>query len=129
VWGNASRFDPSRAGFTVWLSRIAVNLAIDRLRRPASEPIDNYPDLPAGEALPLERILAKERTRAVHEALERLPGRQRAAIALFHFEELSGRDCASVMELSEKAFESLLHRARCALKQMLGAENAPGEGV
>lgn len=127
VWKNAARFDPSRAGFPAWLSRIVINLAIDRLREPPGEPIENHPDLPANDAPPLEQILAGERRRALQDALERLPGRQRAAIALFHFESLSGRDCASAMGLSEKAFESLLHRARCALKRMLGAEHASGE--
>ena len=53
----------------------------------------------------------------MRQALSELPERQRAAIALFHFEGLSGREAASAMNISEKAFESLLTRARSALKQ------------
>ena len=40
-------------------------------------------------------------------ALARLPEKQRAAIALFHFQGLSGREAAQAMNLSEKAFEFL----------------------
>jgi RNA polymerase sigma-70 factor, ECF subfamily len=57
----------------------------------------------------------------------RLPERQRAALALFHFEALSGRDVAEAMEMSEKAFESLLVRARTALKlQVVRAQERSG---
>jgi RNA polymerase sigma-70 factor (ECF subfamily) len=45
-----------------------------------------------------------------------LPERQRVAIVLFHMEGLSGRDAAQSMNVTEKAFESLLVRARSALK-------------
>ena len=50
-------------------------------------------------------------------AMATLPERQRAAIVLFHMEGLGGRDGAKSMNVSEKAFESLLVRARSALKQ------------
>jgi RNA polymerase sigma-70 factor, ECF subfamily len=129
VWQNAPRFDPAQARFPAWLGRIAVNLAIDRLRRPQGEPIGDHPDIPANETPALEKILAGERVRSLQQAMSRLSGRQRAAIALFHFEGLSGRDCAEAMGLSSSAFESLLQRARSALKDMLGGEDAPGDGT
>lgn len=126
VWRNAASFDADRARFSTWLNRIVVNLAIDRTRRPEGEPIDNHMDIPASEASALARLLANEKMRAMETALARLPARQRVAIVLFHFEDLSGRDCAEAMGLTSKAFESLLCRARCMLKKSLGEEDYLG---
>jgi RNA polymerase sigma-70 factor (ECF subfamily) len=128
VWRKAESFDPEQGRFPAWLNRITVNLSLDRLRQPEGEPIDDHPDLPASDTSPLEQLMAGEQARKLHLAMTRLSGRQRAAIALFHFESLSGRDCAEVMGLSCKAFESLLHRARCTLKSMVSAEETPGGG-
>jgi RNA polymerase sigma-70 factor (ECF subfamily) len=131
VWRNATAFNPSRARFSTWFHRIIINLSIDRARRPASEPLDEHLEIPTGEASALSVLLAKEDTRAKTQAIDRaiasLSERQRAAIALFHFEGLSGRDCAEAMGLSGKAFESLLHRARGALKKTLGQNSASGD--
>jgi RNA polymerase sigma-70 factor, ECF subfamily len=131
VWRNASAFDPARARFSTWFHRIIINLSIDRARRPASEPLDEHLEVPAGEASALSVLLAEEEARAIDRAmnmaLDSLSERQRAAIALFHFEGLSGRDCSEAMGLSDKAFESLLHRARCALKKTLAQNGASGD--
>ena len=115
VWNQASSFDPGLARFTTWLHRIVLNLAIDRMRRPGSEPIEQADDVASDAPSALAHIIAEQEI--VSKALLEIPERQRAAIALFHFEGLSGREAAIAMDLSEKAFESLLIRARTALKQ------------
>ena len=51
--------------------------------------------------------------------MARLPERQRIAIGLFHFEELSQREVADAMAISEDALESLLARARRRLRDLL----------
>jgi RNA polymerase sigma-70 factor, ECF subfamily len=117
AWRGASSFDPTVARFTTWLYRIVVNLAIDRARRPRGEPIENAEHIATDEPSVLADIIAKEDTSTVTECLSQLPDRQRAALALFHFEGLSGREAAAAMEMTEKAFESLLVRARATLKQ------------
>ena len=119
VWKGASSFDPAIARFTTWLYRIVVNLAIDRSRRPSGDPVEAAADIAADEPGALAGLIAKEEQAAITEGISRLPERQRAAIALFHFEGLSGREAAAAMEVSEKAFESLLVRARATLKQRL----------
>ncbi len=117
VWNQASSFDPGLARFTTWLHRIVLNLAIDRMRRPGSEPIEQADDVASDAPSALAHLIAEQEQEIVRRALFEIPDRQRAAIALFHFEGLSGREAATAMELSEKAFESLLIRARTALKQ------------
>lgn len=117
VWKKASAFDPTVARFTTWLYRIVVNLAIDRARRPRGEPIENAEHVKTDEPTALANIIAKEDASVVTECISQLPDRQRAALALFHFEGLSGRQAAEAMKMTEKAFESLLIRARTTLKQ------------
>jgi len=117
IWRNAAGFDPRVARFTTWMHRIVVNLSIDRKRRNGSGHASVPEDLADTRESALDDLLSSERQAAVQEALGALPDRQRAAIALFHFEGLSGRDSALAMNLSESAFESLLTRARSALRQ------------
>ena len=60
-------------------------------------------------------------------ALRRLPDRQREAIVLCHYQDLSNIEAASVMEISVEALESLLSRGRRALRQSL-ADLSPRSG-
>jgi RNA polymerase sigma-70 factor, ECF subfamily len=130
VWSSAAKFEPGRAQFTTWMHRIVLNLCIDRVRKPhAAGNGDELPDLEDESPDALGQALAKERRAAVQQAMRRLPVRQRAALALFHFQELSARDCAAAMEVSESAFESLLIRARIALREQLQPFIHPGGSI
>jgi RNA polymerase sigma-70 factor (ECF subfamily) len=53
------------------------------------------------------------------QALTTLPERQRSAIILCHYQELSNKDAASILEVSVDALESLLARGRRNLKTRL----------
>jgi RNA polymerase sigma factor (sigma-70 family) len=55
----------------------------------------------------------------VDAALNALPERQRLALTLFHYEGLSQVEVGDVLGVSEEAVESLLARARRALKVSL----------
>ena len=58
----------------------------------------------------------------VNEALQTLPERQRLALVLCHYEEMSMSEAAGVMETTPEAIESLLSRARRALRRLLEPE-------
>jgi RNA polymerase sigma-70 factor (ECF subfamily) len=51
--------------------------------------------------------------------LQGLPARQREAVILCHYQELSNIEAAQTMEVSVEALESLLARGRRALRQAL----------
>lgn len=121
LWERPHRFDPAKARFSTWLYRVVVNACLDRRRARRFEPIDAAADRPAGGAPPSELLDAHREQEAVRRALATLPARQRSALALFHLEELSQREAAAAMQLSESAFESLLHRARSALASALAS--------
>jgi RNA polymerase sigma-70 factor (ECF subfamily) len=117
VWSRAASFDPRVARFTTWLYRVVLNLALDRIRKPSHASIDQAAEVRSDDPEPVTLMIADEERRMIAAAMATLPERQRAAIVLFHMEGLGGRDGAKSMNVSEKAFESLLVRARSALKQ------------
>jgi RNA polymerase sigma-70 factor (ECF subfamily) len=65
------------------------------------------------------RIDEDRMARMTRQAIGALPDRQRAAIVLTYYEELSNLDAAAALDMNIKAFESLLLRARGALKRTL----------
>jgi RNA polymerase sigma-70 factor (ECF subfamily) len=119
LWNNAAVLQSGDYGLRPWLSRVASNLAIDWLRR--SKRFDVTDELPeqADPPLQLRQLETAEVTGRVETALASLPARQRVAVSLFHFDELSQRDVAALMELSEDALESLLARGRRRLRELL----------
>ncbi len=105
-----------------WLQRVATNLAIDRLRRARRLSGGEVPEEEDGAPLADEVIEAGERDNLARALVLALPERQRAAIVLTYYEELPNAEAAEAMDMNIKAFESLLHRARTALRQALTAQ-------
>ncbi len=120
VWREAPRWKPGAAKFETWMHRVTLNLCYDRLRRRRETP-----DAEAGLATPdpgasaSDAWLAQQRAQRVRLAMAALPERQRAAIALCHFEDASNIEAAAALEVSVEALESLLSRGRRALRAAL----------
>ena len=75
--------------------------------------------IPDPAPLASEAWLAQQRAARVHAALAALPERQRAAIALVHFQDMTNIAAAEALEISVEALESLLARGRRAMKAAL----------
>lgn len=120
VWREAPRWKPGAAKFETWMHRVALNLCYDRLRR-RREKTDPDAGLDVADGAPLasEIWLVRQRATKVGAALALLPERQRSAIELVHFQELTNIDAAETLEISVEALESLLARGRRALKAAL----------
>lgn len=119
VWRNAAAWQTGRARFDTWLHTVVLNLCRDRLRHRREitdddmpEPADPAPDAEAG-------LIETERGHAVATAIGALPERQREAILLVHYQDLSGADAAAVLDISVEALESLLARGRRSLRSRL----------
>ena len=124
LWKHAPQWQPGRARFDTWLHRVALNLCYDRLRgRRGEEPGDELPDVVDPAPAPDETLQALQRSRRVAAALAALPHRQREAIVLQYYQELSNSEAAALMGISIEALESLLARARRTLRaQLMGDE-------
>jgi len=115
LWNNPSQI---RHGVALrgWLMRVATNLAIDRARRKQASSIDAEPEIEASGPDALDQVLGDRSARDINSALARLPERQRLALSLVYFENMSNIEAAAAMEISVEAIESLLARGRRALK-------------
>lgn len=126
VWKQAPRWREGEAKVETWMHRVALNLCYDRLRkrRETLDP-DAGADLPDPARGAEDALAAGQQAARVRAALAQLPERQRAAIALCHFEDASNIEAAAALEVSVEALESLLARGRRALRAAL-ADLAPG---
>lgn len=119
LWQQASDWKAGGKGIGPWLARVTANLCIDRMRR--IRPVTGV-ELPEreDETPGADVRLDEERLAALtHAALLSLPDRQRAAIVLTYYEEQPNSAAAEALDLNIKAFESLLLRARKALREAL----------
>lgn len=119
LWTQASRFDAAKAKFTTWFHRIVVNRCLDEKRK---RTVDQLPEGfdQADEAENAEQTLgAEDDAETIKRAIEGLSDRQRTAVVLSYFDELSNAEAANVMKLNLKAYESLLVRARGKLREKL----------
>lgn len=119
IWKQAPRWREGEARFDTWLHRVAMNLCYDRLRGHREDTVDEIPDEPDPAPLPDARLEARARDARVQAALAALPPRQREALVLNYYQELSNIEAAAVMGISVDALESLLARARRNLRAQL----------
>ncbi len=115
------------SSFSTWLVRIAVNKALDHLRRekarpPSQELMDALLDENAPN--PEATLLKEEMIWQLREEVQKLPPIYRKVIYEYYFNRLSYREIAAKEGISEKTVESRLYRAR----NMLRENRAGGEG-
>lgn len=120
AWRAAASWRRGGARIDTWMHRVALNLCYDRLRRRREIPSAEPPDRPDPGPSPDRGLLAAETGRRVAAALAALPDRQREAIVLCHYQDLGNVEAARAMGISVEALESLLARARRALRAALG---------
>lgn len=122
VWQKAGQWQPGRAQFSTWLYRVVVNRCLDLKRKPVNTALDNIAEQSDDRPDAYEDIAARERQAKITKAVADLPERQRTAIALSYTAGMSNAQAAETMEISVKAFESLLVRAKRELRGRLSGD-------
>ena len=132
VFRSKDRYEPT-ARFSTWLFRIAHNLAsnqkrgaVRRRETPLAFRSDTHDFRPEEQILaeksalmPTRQLDSTELRNHVRSAIDDLSERQRTAVLLHKFEEMSYEEIGEVMGLGTVAVKSLLSRARSKLKEAL----------
>jgi RNA polymerase sigma-70 factor (ECF subfamily) len=116
AWKQAPAWKPGGGRFDTWMHRVALNLCYDRLRRRRELPTDSPPERTDESPRADQGLEAADRAKAVEVAIAALPERQREAVVLCHYQELSNIEAAALMGVSVEALESLLARGRRSLR-------------
>lgn len=112
-----------------WIIRIAINKALERLRKekrrtqlrellPWWMPVESK-SFESKELHPGIQLENKEKAKALYRAIELLSPKQRIAFTLIRIEEVSYAEASELMNLSIKAVESLVSRAKENIKKEL----------
>ncbi len=121
VHGAAGRYRPE-AKFTTWLYRITFNRCLEVMRqrrRRTARQAEAAPEAQAVNATPSARLEQADRARRVQQAVNALPQRQRLAVILHRYHELSHQEIGEVTGWSRTAVQSLMFRAYAALRDSL----------
>ncbi|TCD48871.1 RNA polymerase sigma factor [Chlorobium sp. N1] len=130
VYRSLDRFR-EESKLSTWIYRIAVTKSLDHLRRlkrkkrfsslkrmiGAEDPTVNIA-APAKET-PEEALEDTERVQVLQEALQSLPDSQKTAFLLSKQDGYSNQEIAEIMQTSVSAVESLVHRAKKKLQELL----------
>ena len=122
------------SAFSTWIYRIAVNASLNMVRKKSRNLILNRLDslfvaekgkeiyLPAYDSPDPESILIRhEKSKWLQNALDSLPENQRTAIVLSKYDDLSQKEIAAIMKISEGAVEALIQRAKANLRIKLSS--------
>jgi RNA polymerase sigma-70 factor (ECF subfamily) len=117
---------------STWIYRIAVNKSLNFLRSASRRKIlslyESFTgdqeqlvhEIPSGnEYYPDEELLKSEKTRAINQAISKLPSNQKTAFILSKYDGLSNQEIAKVMNISVSSVESVIFRAKQNLRKQL----------
>lgn len=122
LWRRAEAFERGRASPITWLSTMARNKAIDRLRSGAraraADPIESAPELADPGPLPDASLSAQDRLDRLNACLDGLPGEHAGLVREAFFGdvtylELSRRDGIPLGTVKSRIRRSLLKLREC----------------
>ena len=122
VWRHLSSFR-SASSFRTWMTRVAVNEALQLYRRAQCRPqchdVTNLEFLTSQMESPFHSYARVESRQAVHSALGELPAKFRQVLILRDLHQLSARETAQHLNASISLVKTRLFRARLMLSKAL----------
>ena len=122
VWRSLPEFQ-GRAEASTWFYRVALNTALgwhrkERLRRARLQPILEIEELPANGVDCAQQLVQRDVLERLYAAIRRLP-KTDAALVLLSLDDLSYRQMAEVLGISESNVGVKLNRAKKALGELM----------
>lgn len=127
AYSHLRDFRGETASFGGWLTRIAVNEALARLRRrKRTESFDDNESSEDGMTATSERSPERQASDgelrgAIEHAIDKLPESFRTVFVLRHVEELTTLETAECLGIPEDTVKTRLHRARGLLRRSLSS--------
>jgi RNA polymerase sigma-70 factor (ECF subfamily) len=116
-------FFEGRASFKSWLFQIGVNTAKNKLRLYKRETVD-IENIHAAVSAVAEKDLVQEDIRVIlKKEVDKLPDRQRMAIVLRIYEDLSFKEIAAIMECPYDTAKANYRHGLMKIKASLGEDN------
>lgn len=111
-----------KQGFKTWITRIAINHAIDIRRKQVRRQEDYQVEYEeTGHSPPAESVeilvLKKEKQRLIRKRLEELPPNYREVVEGFYIKEKTYQELAAEQNVQPKSIEVKLYRARQWMKK------------
>ena len=136
VYEKLGSFEGKSDVFT-WIYRIAMNHVLNYLKKEKRARWLDLLDRKVGDLVQAEAadpatiqraqvsrqdrgLEKRERAQAVWQAVQQLEDKYRVPLVLHHYEELSYKEIAAVLELGLTAVEARIHRAKRQLIKILG---------
>lgn len=116
AWQKLESFDPEYRFFS-WLYRIIVNEALNHIR--GENNLVNLSSAVSNGKTPHKKVVQTEDKVQVQEAINKLKPNYKVVIHLRHFEELSYKEIANVLDIEAKTVKSRLYTARSNLRAIL----------
>src|ERR1700704_1583389 len=95
VWRHLSTFR-SESTFRSWMTRVAINEALNfyrrEQRRPICQTLSDFDTFASPNESPVQSLIRAETSQVVRKAVVELPARYRQALILREFEQLSVRE-------------------------------------
>ena len=121
VWKQLPSWQP-KAKLSTWACTVALNLCRDRLRKKKPVLMETPPERVDTALRPEQALASAQALDAIADRIAALPERQREAISLCALEGMGNIEAAKAMDVSVRALESLLARARRTLRAKLKQE-------
>ena len=122
LWESPNDWKP-QAKFSTWLYRVTTNRCLNRLRflklksfLPFTSELEEY--TASAGTTPESDFIYSEKLQCFQQAFSKLPGRQKAALHLRYWENLSVKEVAEALDITVKSAESLIYRGKKTLSQM-----------
>ena len=130
--GTKKPRDKGKSSFKTWLYTIGRNITLNYLKKASKRnevSIENCAELSSDEDNPERSYIKGERNLIIHRAMKNLKPEYRQVLWLIYFESFSNKETAVVMKKSVHNVETLVYRARKALKKQLETEGFVYEDI
>ncbi|MEM1192733.1 MAG: sigma-70 family RNA polymerase sigma factor [Pseudomonadota bacterium] len=121
LWRKIDGLVADQVPVRAWLIRVASNRCVDMLRKHGEVSDDGIAEPADRAAGPHENLAGAQLGHEIDKAMARLTEGQQLAITLTAKLGFSTREAAAAMGMGERAVESLVARAKRALRQTLAA--------